>query len=77
MVSKGNVQHHADILDLGPSQILENRDEVQQFVVVSVREPAADGYRVLRVEDVRRRRVINDDGFSEVTAYLGKILLDR
>ena len=62
-VSEGNVQNHADILDLGPSQILENRDEVQQFVVVSVREPAADGYRVLRVEDVGCGRVVDDDRF--------------
>jgi hypothetical protein len=63
-VSKSNVQDHADILDLGPSQILENRDEVQQFIVMSVREPAADGYRVLRVEDVRCRRVVDDDRFT-------------
>lgn len=62
-VSEGNVQDHADILDLGPSQILENGDEVQQFVVVSVREPAADGYRVLGVEDVRRGRVVDDNRF--------------
>jgi hypothetical protein len=63
VVSKGNVQDHADILDLGPSQILENRDEVQQFIVVSVREPAADGYSVLRVEDVRSRRVVDNNRF--------------
>lgn len=62
-VLEGNVQDHADILDLGPSKILENRDEVQQFIVVSVREPAADGYRVLGVEDVRCRRVVDDDCF--------------
>lgn len=39
-----------------------------------VREPAADGYRVLRVEDVGSRRVVNDDGFPKVTANLRKIL---
>ncbi len=43
---------------------------------MSVREPAADGNRVLRVKDVRGWRIVNDDRFSEVTAYLRKILLD-
>lgn len=73
-ISQGNVQDHADILDLRPSKILENRDEVKQFIVVCVREPATDGYRVLRVEDVGGWGVINDDCFPEVTANLRKVL---
>ena len=72
--SKTNVQDHGDILYLGPSKILEYGDEVKQFIVMCVREPAADGYRVLRMENVRSRRVVNDNGFSEITANLRKIL---
>lgn len=73
--SQANVQDHADILDLGPSKILENRNEVKQFIVVCVREPAADGNRVLRVEDVGSWRIVDDDGFTEVTANLREVLL--
>jgi len=61
-------------LNLSPSKILENGDKVKQFIVVGVREPAADGYRMLRMEDIRSRRVINDDRFTEVTANLRKVL---
>ena len=72
--SQSDVQDHADILDLRPSKILENRNEVQEFIVVCVREPAADGYRVLRVEDIGSWGVVDDDGFPKVTANLRKIL---
>lgn len=41
---------------------------------MSVREPAADGYRVLRMEYIRSRRIIDNDGLSKVTTNLGKIL---
>lgn len=41
---------------------------------MSVREPAADGYRVLRMENVRRRRIVDDDCVVDVTPNLGKIL---
>lgn len=73
--SQANVQDHADILDLGPSKILENRNEVKQFIVVCVREPAADGNRMLRVEDVGSRRIVDDDGFPEITANLREVLI--
>jgi len=72
--SQGDVQNHADILDLRSGKILENRNEVQEFIVVCVREPAADGYRVLRVEDVGSRGVVDDDGFPKITANLRKVL---
>ena len=39
-----------------------------------VREPTADGHRVLRVEDVRGGRVVDYDGFPQVTADLGEVL---
>lgn len=41
---------------------------------MGVGEPAADGDGVLRVEDVRRGRVVDDDGFAEVAADLGEVL---
>ena len=72
--SQGDIQDHADILDLCPSKILKNRNKIKQFIVMCVREPATDGYRVLRVEDVRGGRVVDDDGFAEITANLRKVL---
>jgi hypothetical protein len=41
---------------------------------VSIRKPAADRDRVLRVENVRRGRVVNDDGVLEIATDLGKVL---
>jgi hypothetical protein len=67
---QGTVQDHADILDLRPGKILEDRDKVKQLVVVSVREPATDGNRVLRMEDVRGGGVVNDDRLLQVTTDL-------
>jgi hypothetical protein len=37
---------------------------------VSVREPATDGNRVLRMEDVRRGGVVDDDRLLQVTTDL-------
>jgi len=39
---------------LRAGQIFEDGDEVEEFVVVGVGEPAADGDGVLGVEDVGR-----------------------
>jgi len=41
---------------------------------VRVREPATDRDSVLRMENVRRGRVVNDDGVLEITTNLGEIL---
>jgi hypothetical protein len=43
---------------------------------VCVREPAADGDGMLRVEDVRGRRVVDDDGVLEITANLREVLFN-
>lgn len=74
--SQGDVQDHADVLDLGSSQILKDGNEIKQLIVVCVREPAADGYCVLRVEDVGGRGVVNDDCFLKVSSNLREILRD-
>ena len=39
-----------------------------------IRKPAADGHGVLGVEDVGGGRVVDDDGFAEITANLRKVL---
>lgn len=70
-----NVQHKTDVADLWSREILEYGDEIEKLVVMRVGEPAADRDCVLRVEDVRCRRVVDDDGFLEVSSDLGKILL--
>ncbi len=72
--SKSDIQNQADILYDRASKILEDRDEVEKFVVVRIREPTADGNGMLRVEDVRGRRVVDDDGVLQVSADLGEIL---
>ena len=59
---------------MGSGQIFEDGDEVEEFVVVGVGEPAADGDGVLRVEDVRGGGVVDDDRFAEVPADLREIL---
>jgi hypothetical protein len=56
------------------SEILEHRYQVEEFVVVCVREPAADGDGVLRMKNVGGGRVVDNDGILEVTANLGEIL---
>lgn len=70
-----NIEDQAHVADLGAGKVLENRNEVQEFVVVRVREPAADGNGVLRVENVRRGRVVDDDGVLEITTNLRQILV--
>jgi len=40
---------------------------------VCVRKPTANGDSVLWVEDVRCRRIINDDCFTQITSDLRKI----
>jgi hypothetical protein len=67
---QSNIKHQTDIADLLAGKILKHRYQVEELVVVCVREPAADGNGVLRVEDVRRGRVVDDDGVFEVATDL-------
>lgn len=71
---QSNVQHQTDVADLLASEVLEHWYQVEEFVVVCVREPAADGNGVLRMEDVGSGRIVDDDGVLQVATYLGKIL---
>jgi len=61
-------------LNVRVGQILENGNEIQQLVVVSIREPTADGNGVLGMEDVGCRGVVNDDCLLQVAANLREIL---
>jgi hypothetical protein len=67
---QADIQDHADILDLCTCKILENRDQIEQLVIVSVREPATDGNRVLRVEDIRSGGVVDDNRFFQISTDL-------
>jgi hypothetical protein len=71
---ESDVEDQADVGDIGSSEIFENGNKVQQLIVVSIREPTADGDSMLRVENVRRRRVVDDDGILEVSSDLRKVL---
>ena len=66
--SERYIQHQANVLDLISSQVFKDRYQIRELVVVSVAEPAADRHRVLRVEDVARWRIVDDDGLWKVSA---------
>ena len=72
--SQCNVKNQTDILDLRASKVFKNRNQIEKLIIVSIRKPATDGYRMLGMEDVRCWRIVDDDGLSNVTANLGKIL---
>lgn len=40
---------------------------------MGIRKPTADRHGMLRMEDVRGWGVVNDDGFSQITANLREI----
>lgn len=71
---KSDIEDQANVPDIRGGQVFENGDEVEQLIVVGVREPAADGDRVLRVEDVRGRGVVDNDRVLQVTAHLRQVL---
>ena len=55
---------------MAASEVFEDGYQIEEFVIVRVREPAADRDGVLRVEDVRRGRVVDDDGVLEIATDL-------
>ena len=74
LYSQGNIEHQTNIADLFASKILEDGYQIEEFVIMGVREPAADRDGVLRVEDVRRGRVVDNDSVLQVTTDLREIL---
>ncbi len=73
IASKGDIEDQADISHLRAGEVFENWDQVKKLVIVSVGKPTADGNGMLRVENIRSRRVIDNDGFSKVSANLRKV----
>ena len=71
---QSNIEHQADVADLAASEVFEDGYQIEEFVIVRVREPAADRDGVLRVEDVRRGRVVDNDSVLQVTTDLREIL---
>ena len=74
LVSQRYIQNQTNIRDLRASQVFQHRYQVEKFIVVRVAEPAANRYSMLWVEDVACRRIINDDGFSQIASNLAEIL---
>jgi len=56
------------------AQVREEGAEVSELRIVWVVEPRGYRHRIVRVEDVGRRRVIDDDGVCYRTAELREIL---
>ena len=56
------------------AQIRKEWAEVVQLGIVGVIEPRRDGDRVVRMEDVGRGRIVNDDGVLDRTAELREVL---
>ena len=73
IVLQTHIKDHADISNLRSCKIFQNRDEIEQLVVMCVAEPTADGDSVLWVENVRCRRVIDDYGLFEISTHLRKV----
>ena len=70
--SEAAVEHAPDILDV--RQVGEEEDEVVQLRVVRVVEPRRDGNSVVWVEDVGRRRVVDDDRLVDRPTKLRQVL---
>lgn len=58
------VQHAVHVVF--PAQALKEGDEVQQLRVRHVIEPGLHRHGILRVEDVRGRRIVHDDHFAQL-----------
>jgi hypothetical protein len=59
---------------LRSSQVFEDGDQVEEFIVVGVGEPAADRNGMLGMEDVGGWGIVDDDGLLQITADLREVL---
>ena len=48
--SQCNVENQTNVFHLCPGKVFEDGNQIEKLVIVGVREPAADGYRVLGME---------------------------
>jgi hypothetical protein len=72
--SEADIEHETHVANLGAGEVLEDGYQVEQLIVVSIREPAADWDGVLGMEDVRCRRVVDNDGVLQIPADLRQVL---
>lgn len=56
------------------SEVGQERTEIRQFGVVRVVEPGRDGNGIVRMEDVRSRRVVYDDAGMNFSSELRQVL---
>lgn len=73
-LSKSDIQDEADILYARCCKIFKNGYQIQKLIVMSVREPTADGDSMLWVENIRGGRVVDDDGVFQVSSDFRKVL---
>jgi hypothetical protein len=59
------------------AQIGQESDQVRQFRIVRIVEPAADWYGVAWIEDIRGGAIVEDDGLVDWAAEAGKVLWCR
>jgi hypothetical protein len=71
---QSNIEHQTNIAHLGASEVFEDGYQIEEFVIVGIREPAADWDGMLRVEDIRGWRVVDNDSVLQVTTDLREIL---
>lgn len=64
--SEGTVEDGTDVVYMG--KVREEGAEIRKLRVVRVVEPAADGDRVVGMEDVAGGRVVNDDGVGNLAS---------
>jgi hypothetical protein len=73
IASECHIEYQADVSYLRACQVFENWNQVEELVIMSIGEPAANRYGMLGMKDVGSRRIVDDDGFSEISPNLGKI----
>lgn len=66
-LSKSDIQDKADILYARCCKIFKNGYQIQKLVVMSIREPTADRDSMLRVENIRGGRVVDDNSVFQVS----------
>lgn len=69
--SKTAIKHGTHVVHL--AQVIQEGAKVGKLGIVRVVEPATDRNRIVRMEDVGRGRVVDDDRIGNVPSQLGKV----
>jgi hypothetical protein len=70
--SEPAIEDAADVVN--GAEVGEEGDKVCELRIVRVVEPRRDGDRVVRVEDIGSRGVVEDDSVGDGAAELGEVL---